>query len=294
MPALRSGDGRADPYPPLRLRGLPSVAVSMADDPECRIIRGIANSTLRMCYSLAVLSPKEMIHARFDVTIPEGEQHSQYYYVSAFDYPRLPVITSSEPEVLSYFAWGLIPSWVKSVEDAERIRKQTMNARAESIYEKPAYRRAAASQHCLVIADGFFEWREVGGKKYPYFLRLKSHEPFALAGLWDSWTNQQSKRTILTFSIVTCPASPLLAVIHNTAKRMPVILPKDVERRWIDPKLGQAEACRLLTAFPDDQLEAFTVAKIVPGKGEANSPVSITPHRYPELGASSDGQASLF
>jgi putative SOS response-associated peptidase YedK len=294
MSSLRSGDGRADSRPPLRLSGLSSIALSMADKPKCRIIREIANSSLRMCYSLAVLSPKEMIRARFDVTVPQGEQHTQYYYVSAFDYPRLPVITDAEPGVLSYFACGLVPSWVKSVEDAEKIRKQTMNARAESIYEKPAYRRAAASQHCLVVADGFFEWQDVGGKKYPYFLRLKSREPFALAGLWESWTNPQSGVSLMTFSIVTCPASPLLSVIHNTAKRMPVILPRSVERRWIGPGLTQAAAGELLTVFPDELLEAFTVAKIVPNKGDANSPSAVTPHRYPELAKSSGGQVSLF
>ena len=246
-----------------------------------------------MCYSLALLSPREMIRARFNVTIPQGEGHSQYYYVSAFEYPRLPVIASSSPDELSYFAWGLIPGWVKSVDEAERLRKQTMNARAESIYEKPAFRRAAASQHCLVVADGFFEWQEVKGRKYPYFLRLRSREPFAMAGLWDSWTNQESGVSLLTFSIVTCPASPLLAVIHNTAKRMPVILPRGVERRWLDSGLSRDEAGSLLVPFPDELLEAFTVAKIVPGSGGSNSPAAVVPFRYPEL-AGSGGQGRLF
>jgi putative SOS response-associated peptidase YedK len=247
-----------------------------------------------MCYSLSVLSPKETIRARFNVTAPEGEDHPQYYYVSAFDYPRLPVITGASPDLLSYFRWGLIPPWVKTVEEAEQFRQKTMNARAESIYEKPAFRHAAATQHCLVVVDGFFEWQEVHGHKYPYYLRLKTREPFALAGLWDVWTNPQSKVSVSTVSIVTCAASPLLAVIHNTALRMPVILPRAVERRWIEPGLSQQQAEVLLVAFPDELLEAFTVAKLDPSHTNANTPAAITPYRYPELASSALGQASLF
>lgn len=245
-----------------------------------------------MCYSLAVLSPKEIIRARFNVTIPQAESHPQYYYVSAFDYPRLPVITSASPQTLSYFQWGLIPSWAKTKDEAETVRKKTMNARAESIYEKPAFRWAAASQHCLVVADGFFEWQEVDGRKYPYFIRLKTKEPFALAGLWDSWADPATRQTFCTVSVVTCPASPLLAVIHNTAKRMPVLLPRAVERRWIDPQLPMSEAQALLVPCDDEILEAFKVAKIPTGSRDANRPETIAPHRYAEL--SSRGQSSLF
>jgi len=247
-----------------------------------------------MCYSLSVLSPKEQIQARFAVTASPGEEHPQYYYVSAFDYPRLPVITSVAPQQLSYYHWGLIPGWVKSEQDAEEFRKKTMNARAESIYEKPAFRQAAASQHCLIVVDGFFEWREVRGRKYPYFLRLKSHEPFALAGLWDLWLHPQTKQSLHTVSVVTCEASPLLAVIHNTAKRMPVILPRDVERKWLSPAITKAQAAQLLTAFPDELLEAYTVAKLDPSHMQANTPQAILPFQYQELGSSLTGQSTLF
>ncbi len=241
-----------------------------------------------MCYSLAVLSPKETIRARFAVTAPELEDHPQYYYVSAFDYPKLPVITEASPQTLTYYTWGLVPSWVKTEEEANQVRTKTMNARAESIYEKPAFRRAAVSQHCLVLVDGFFEWQEVRGRKYPYYIRLKSQEPFALAGLWDNWTNPATKQALQTVSIITCSASPLLAVIHNTAKRMPVILPSSHERRWIDPKLPQQDARGLLTAYPDDALEAYTVARLDPDHKNANTPSAITPFRYPELTKSSN------
>jgi len=246
-----------------------------------------------MCYSLAVLSPKEIIRARFNVEILPQENYPQYYYVSAFDYPRLPVVTGSSPQALSYFHWGLIPSWVKTEDEAETVRKKTMNARAESIYDKPAFRRAAASQHCLVLVDGFFEWQDVSGRKYPYFIRLKTREPFALAGLWDVWTDPSTAQPQYTVSIVTCPASPLLSMIHNTAKRMPVLLPRSLERRWIDPRVSAPEARALLVPCPDEILEAFTVAKIATSRGTANTPEAIAPYRYPEL-SPSKGQTSLL
>ena len=168
---------------------------------------------------------------------------------------------------------------MKTEEEANQVRTKTMNARAESIYEKPAFRRAAVSQHCLVVVDGFYEWQEVRGRKYPYYIRLRSREPFALAGLWDAWTNPVTKQVLQTVSIVTCPASPMLAVIHNTAKRMPVILPRSGERRWIDPQLTAQDARGLLTAYPDDALEAYTVARLDPGHRNANTPSAIAPFR---------------
>ena len=247
-----------------------------------------------MCYSVSVLSPKEVIRARFHVSIPEAEEYPRYYYVSAFDYPQLPVICGATPQVLSLYRWGLIPSWVKSEQDAEEMRKKTMNARAESIFEKPAFRQAAASQHCLVLVDGFFEWQDVNGRKYPYFLRLKSREPFALAGLWELWIHPKTKQSLHTVSIVTCEASPLLAEIHNSAKRMPVILPQSVERQWIAPGLAVRQYQQLLSAFSDELLEAFTVAKLDPSRRDVNSPEAVEPFRYPELTGSSSGQARLF
>ena len=108
------------------------------------------------------------------------------YHTGAFDHPKLPVITNENPGQVDLFQWGLIPFWVKDQKTANQIRERTANARCETIYEKPSFRHLAGKKHCLVIADGFYEWRWYNGKNYPYFIRLKNHEPFGMAGLWEA------------------------------------------------------------------------------------------------------------
>jgi putative SOS response-associated peptidase YedK len=192
------------------------------------------------------------------------------------------------------FSWGLIPFWVKDEKAAGEIRLKTMNARAESIFEKPAFRASAETKHCLVLADGFFEWQEYQGKKYPYYIRLKSHEPFAMAGLWDCWINKETKEELRTYSVITTKANPLLERIHNTKKRMPVILRQDTEREWISPSIEKEQAQLLLSPYDGSLMEAFTISRLITAKGRnPNIPAVITSFSYPEL-QTGVGQTNLF
>ena len=246
-----------------------------------------------MCYRYSIYSKPELIEARYNSTFKED--FTPKYHVSAFSQVKLPVITNNNPQQIQLFNWGLIPFWVKDQKQAEEIQQKTANARAETIYEKPAFRHAAEKKHCLVLVDGFFEWREFHGRKYPYYIRLKSHEPFSIAGLWEEWTNKEIDETICSYTVITTKANPLMEKIHNTKKRMPVILPRELERLWINDSISKDQAKELLLPISEYDMEAYTISRLITSKTQdPNVPSVIEPYTYPELKDSLNGQLSLF
>jgi len=231
---------------------------------------------------------------RFSAVFLEEVPFKRQYHASSFDLPKLPVITNEQPTQIQLFTWGLIPFWVKDQKTAEEVRLKTMNARAESIFEKPSFRHAAGKQHCLVLADGFFEWQEVEGRNYPYYIRLKNQEPFAMAGLWDTWRNPTTAEVIQTYTVITTQANPLMERIHNKKKRMPVILPKNKECEWITPSLSKQAAEPLLVPYDEELMEAYTISRLITSRQRnPNVPEVSQPFSYPEL-QTKTGQTPLF
>ncbi len=241
-----------------------------------------------MCYRYSVPGPDSLVK-RFSVLFLEDVPFKKQYHASSFDLPKLPVITNQQPQYIQLFTWGLIPFWVKDMKTAEEVRLKTMNARAESIFEKPSFRDAAEHRHCLILADGFFEWQEYQGRNYPYYIQLKTHEPFAMAGLWDTWKNPEGAEVLQTYSVITCKANPLMEQIHNKKKRMPVILAKNQEREWIDPSLSKKAAEALLVPYNDELMEAFTISRLITSRQrDPNVPEVSEPFIYPELQRKTD------
>jgi putative SOS response-associated peptidase YedK len=181
--------------------------------------------------------------------------------------------------------WGLIPFWVKDLKTAEDIRLKTFNARSETIFEKPSFRTSIKNKRCLVIADGFFEWRLVKGKNYPYYIQWAEGGAFAMAGLWDEWTNKETDEKLPTFSIITTKANPLLEKIHNKKKRMPAILRRGDEWRWLESDLGKEDVFSMLSPIDDSLLDAHTVSRLVSNRRTRKTNVEevIKPHEYEEL-----------
>ncbi len=158
--------------------------------------------------------------------------------------------------------WGLIPRWAK---DASRAAKM-INARAETLAEKPSFRDAAKTRRCLVPADGFYEWRMVDGHKQPFRIGMKSGAPFAFAGLWERWTAAAAGAgldegdEVETVTIVTTLANDKLRPIHA---RMPVILPPEAFDDWLDPANDPAVACALLKPYPVEPMAFYRVGQAV-------------------------------
>ncbi|MCK4256513.1 SOS response-associated peptidase, partial [candidate division WOR-3 bacterium] len=167
-----------------------------------------------MCFHLAIAKERDYIEERFDAKFLESDKFEPIFHISAYSGPPLPVITNENASNIQFLNWGLIPHWVKDETSAKSIMLKTVNARSETIFEKPSFRTSIRYKRCIVIADGFFEWREFEGKKYPYFIKLSNDDAFGLAGIWDRWKNNQTGDTINTFSIITTRANPLLEMIH--------------------------------------------------------------------------------
>jgi putative SOS response-associated peptidase YedK len=152
--------------------------------------------------------------------------------------------------------WGLLPSWVKDPKKFTLL----INARGETVTEKPAFRNAMKRRRCLIPADGFYEWKRDGAGKRPYFIRLKSGEPFAFAGLWETWTGPNGEE-LDTAAIVTTEANRALSPIHN---RMPVILTPDAYGMWLDnANVDAATAAALIAPAQDELFEAYEIAPLV-------------------------------
>jgi putative SOS response-associated peptidase YedK len=160
--------------------------------------------------------------------------------------------------------WGLVPFWAK--EPSAGIR--TINARAETVADRPVFRRPFRERRCLIPADGFYEWQRQGARKQPYYVRLSSGEPFAFAGLWDRWTPAEGD-SIETCTILTTSANEVVAPLHD---RMPVIVPTAAYGLWLDRAMRDAERLRpLLTPYPAAEMTAYPVSLLV------NNPRNDTP-----------------
>jgi len=172
--------------------------------------------------------------------------------------PSQPIaaIPNSPDHRMELFRWGLIPSWAKDASIGNRL----INARAETIAEKPSFKNSLKKRRCLIPADGFFEWKVSpdGKTKIPYYIRFSSGQAFAFAGLWDLWTAPDSS-VVKSCTIITTLPNSLISPIHN---RMPVILPRESYLHWVEPgEVNPSTIKELLTPFPADQMEAYAVSR---------------------------------
>ena len=238
-----------------------------------------------MCFTIEIHLTRKAIEKRFSVDSSALYDFDFRYFYKAFTNPLIPVIAQAKPEQVQLMEWGLIPAWAGDRAKATQIRKGTYNARSESLHEKPSFREPLRNGRCLVIARGFFEWQLVSGVKVPWYIRLKSNAPFVFAGLYDCWKDPDTGDAKQTFSIITTEANPLMAKIHNTKQRMPVILPGEREREWINGNLSLRKANQLLLPFDQKELHAHKISPILSrADAEPSDPAIIKPYDHPISG----------
>jgi putative SOS response-associated peptidase YedK len=207
-----------------------------------------------MCGRFTQAADGEIIAQVFQ--LPETPELAPRYNIAPTQEVAVVRAAESGGRELVRLHWGLIPSWAKERAMGARM----INARAETLAEKPAFRSAFRARRCLIVADGFYEWQKLGGRKHPYFIGFSDRRPFAFAGLWERWKGEGSEH-VESCTIVTTEANELLAPIHD---RMPVILDPDDFATWTDPALHDTDRLSaLLTPYAAGLLEAFPVSVLV-------------------------------
>ena len=207
------------------------------------------------------LTNADVLAERFRVLLPA---EAVLTYNAAPSQSQLTILNTA-PHLITVSAWGFVPEWAEGRQDV----KPLINARAETVATKPFFRDAFKKKRCLVLADGFYEWRRIKDGKVPYRIALKTEEPFAFAGIWSTVHNTAGQPQT-TFAIITTESNALVTQIHH---RMPVILHEEDEENWLDPQLPLAEAQAMLVPFPAERLTAYRVS----------TKVNAVAHNTPEV-----------
>lgn len=214
-----------------------------------------------MCGRYALYSEKKAIEEHFEVPVPDDGLIEPVYNIAPGTIRPVILIRGTKERNAAALKWGLVPSFVKDLTDW----KPLINARSETVNEKPSFRKAFQRKRCLVPANGFYEWKDFGGgKKIPFYIRLLNQDLFAMAGIYDTHTDSNG-RELHTFAILTTEANSLVQPLHQ---RMPVILRTDDYNVWLNPVHPRPEALQsLLTSYPTDLMSAFKVSTDVNNAG---------------------------
>ena len=223
-----------------------------------------------MCYVIGIRIPKKQ-------TIKIGNSELDLDPIdipvqSGFTYESWPVLYKEDAKISStqniiqpaLMHWELIPHWVQNEKELIESRKKytTLNIKAETILSNKVAQNSIHSNRCLVLASHFFEWQQVQKEKYPYCISVNENSVFYIAGVWNTWTNQNTGEIKKSFGIVTTQANPLMAKIHNSKKRMPTILEADTANAWLNENLNSAQIEELAKyQLAESKMSAYTVAK---------------------------------
>ncbi|MFN8286820.1 MAG: SOS response-associated peptidase [Chitinophagales bacterium] len=217
-----------------------------------------------------------------------------FCHTNGFAHEEIPVFTMQMPEQAQGYTWGLIPHWVKAKEGktalkmALETRELTLNATCENVFIKPSFKPYIKTRRCLVPATGFFEWHHKSKTdKVPYHIMVKDYEDptarraFYFGGLYSTWVDPDGGEVYNTFSIVTTPANEKMEFVHNSKKRMPLILHSFDEEKWLDPKLSEEQLNQLMKPFPNEYLAAYTIGKRITDRNiNPDSPETLEPSLY--------------
>ena len=268
-----------------------------------------------MCYNTTQLKQKIILNKLKNTTdlsdiaileqqleeLQQQEITESFYNASGFDNPIMLVEVPNQTK-FELMEWGLIPQWSQDKEKAKSLRVYTINARGETMFEKPSFREAAKSKRCILPVNSFFEHYHYKGKTYPHLIKYKNDEIMNLAALFDEWVDKESGEMFKTFTIVTTPANELMSKIHNNPKakesRMPLILTNEKQKIWLDGNATKDEILELVKPLVSDELDAMTVPRLRGKEYIGNVEGLIENKLYPELpdilGTGEIGQVSLF
>jgi len=206
-----------------------------------------------MCGRYTLTAPAEVLTEIFDVR--ESVELTPRYNIAPTQEVAVVGLNHDGDRTLGLMRWGLIPSWAKDPSIGNRL----INARSETAAVKPSFRSSFKKRRCLIPADGFFEWKKLAKGKQPYYLRMKEHRPFAIAGLWSRWHKGEGE-PIVSCTLLTTAPNELTGQVHD---RMPVILPAEAYAPWLSQDTDPEDLQALCTAYPADEMETYPVSTLV-------------------------------
>lgn len=211
------------------------------------------------------------------------------YHENGFDFLPTPVITAGQPENFKLFRWGLIPYYMSDREKALGLRVSTLNCISEEMYEKNAFKDAAKNnQRCLIPVTGFYEWRwldEKGKNKIPYYVSGRDQPMLSMAGLYSRWKDKTTGEYYYSYTVLTTRANPLMEYVHNNKKRMPVIIPREYEKDWLNKDLSKDDVLALCQPYENQAMKAHTVSKLITTKdADTNVDEVLKLHNYEKVG----------
>lgn len=205
-----------------------------------------------MCGRYSLFADFREIEERFGEATFEEDEYEESYNIAPSQMV-LSVINDGVKNRLGYLKWGLVPSWAKD----SKVGFKMINARAETVHEKPSFRAAFKKKRCLIVADSFYEWKRTENRKVPMRIKMKNNELFAMAGLWESWKSP-SGELVHTCTILTTEPNDLMSTIHD---RMPVILKQKDEQSWLNPEVKTIDELKpFLIPLENGLLEAYEVS----------------------------------
>lgn len=223
-----------------------------------------------MCYKYATPKLEELLDHLKEQPPYTVEDYFEYYLADGFAHQYMPITTVERPRIISKAIWGLVPQWVTEPKQAKEFADKTLNAKSETIYERPSYKNYIGSKRCLIWTNGFFEhqWLDSKGKnKQPYFIYMNDKKPFCFGGIYSEYLNPATGELLNTFSIVTTEANTLMAEIHNNKKRMPLILTSATRESWIS-NLNKQQIQDLMQPLDDGELQAHRISKLITSRTE--------------------------
>jgi len=243
-----------------------------------------------MCYHKSLINSIDYLSDYYSASYSDvvAELYTPHHHENGFDFLPSPILSAGKPKELQMMNWGLIPWWVKSLPDGIRLRTQTLNCISEEMFDKPSFKDSANDgKRCLIPCSGFFEWRwmdEKGKSKIPYYLSLPSQPVFSIAGLYSSWRDRQTDQEYKTYTVLTTRANAYMEKIHNSKKRMPVILPREYENDWLNPNLTKDDVLALCQPLDQTMMKGYTISKLVTSKKEETDvPQVLEPESYAEI-----------
>lgn len=246
-----------------------------------------------MCFTVNVNIIREELESRYGSQLIDPENYRPSYYYHAFAFPDLPLVYLNDKyeKEIRTMKWGLIPSWTDSEEKALKIRTMTHNARSETVESKPSFADSFKRRRGLLPVAGFFEWQHLPSGKRPWYIYRPDRALMSLGAIFDTWQlpfpgspgtdKQDSVAYLSSFSVLTTGANKLMEEIHNSKKRMPVIIPEHLEEEWLES--GDIRKEEFLKPAAEDFLKAHTVSPQLGKAGiQKNIPGIIEAYTFPE------------